>query len=68
MTKKDTVFTVDTVAHDFVFVKNGCRHLNLFLDRYNMAKSHARYIDSEGFNDLLRENKSYSYGTPSIFS
>lgn len=43
------------MAHDFFFVRKGWKHLNLFLDRYNMAESHARYTDLEGFYELLRE-------------
>ena len=39
----------------FYFFLKGWRHLNLFLNRYNMAKSYVRYIDPEGFYDLLRE-------------
>jgi hypothetical protein len=52
---KCTFFPIVILAHDFFFVKKGWRHLNFFLDRYNMAESHARYIDPEGFFDLLRE-------------
>ena len=55
MTKKGTFFQVVTVTNDFVFVKKGWRHLYLSLDRYNMDVSHAKYIDLEGFYDLLRE-------------
>ena len=44
-----------TVVHDFVFVKKGWRSLGKFLDKYQMARSHACYIDLEGFYDLLRE-------------
>lgn len=50
-----TFFLVVTIVHDFVFVRKGWKNLNLFLDRYNMAESHARFIDPEGFYDLLRE-------------
>lgn len=53
--KKGTFFPVVTRVHDFVFVRKGWKQLNLFLDRYNMVESHARFIDPEGFYDLLRE-------------
>ena len=36
-------------------MRKGWKHLNLFLDRYNMAESHARFIDLEGFYDILRD-------------
>ena len=51
---KGTFFLVVTVAHDFIFVRKGWRNLILFFNRYDMAESHARYIDKEGFYDLLR--------------
>ena len=53
--KKGTFFPVVTVVHDFFFLRKGWKHLNLFLNRYNMVESHARFIDPEGFYDLLRE-------------
>ena len=53
--KKGTFFPIFTVKNDFVFVRKGWKHLSLFLDRYNMAESHARFIDPKGFYDLLRE-------------
>ena len=52
---KGAFFPIVTMVHDFVFFKKGWRHLSLFLDRYHMDQSHARYIDLEGFYDLLRE-------------
>lgn len=52
---KGTFFSIVTLAHDFFFLKKGWRHLNLLLDRYNMAESHVRYIDPKGFYDLLRK-------------
>ena len=33
----------------------------MFLDRYNMAESHARFINPEGFYDLLRERVKASH-------
>ena len=53
--RKGTFFPIVTVAHDFVFVRKWWKHLKLFLDRYDMAESQARFIDPEGFYDLLRE-------------
>lgn len=55
MTKKGTFFPVVTMAHDFFFVRKGWKHLNLFLNRYSMVESHARYTDQEGFYELMRE-------------
>ena len=55
LNRKGTFFPIVTMAHDFVFVRKGWKNLKLFLDRYDMAESHARFIDPEGFYDLLRE-------------
>ena len=55
LSRKGTFFPIVTVAHDFVFMRKGWKNLNLFLDRYNMAESHARFIDPEGFYDILRD-------------
>lgn len=55
--RKDTFFPIVTVEHDFVFVRKGWKHLNLFLDRYNMEESHARFVDLEGSYDILRERE-----------
>ena len=55
LNRKGTFFPIVTVAHDFVFVRKGWKNLKLFLDKYDMAESHARVMDPEGFYDLLRE-------------
>ena len=52
---ESTFFLFVTVAHDFFFVRKGWKNLSLFLNRYHMVESHARYIDLEGFYDLLRK-------------
>ena len=52
---KGSFCTIAIVVHDFIFVRKGWRNLNLFLNRYHVEESHARYIDPKGFYDLLRE-------------
>ena len=64
---KGTFFSVVTLAHDFVFVRKEWRHLNLFLNKYNMVESHARYIDPKGFYDLLRERKKAKNITQQVY-
>ena len=39
----------------------------MFLDRYNMEKSHARFIDLEGFYDLLRERVKASHMVQQVY-
>ena len=64
---KSTFFLVVTLAHDFFFVRKGWRHLSLFLNRYHMAESHTRYIDPEGFFDILRERTKAKSTTQKVY-
>jgi hypothetical protein len=64
---KATFFPMVTIVHDFVFVKKGWRSLGILLDKYQMAHSHACYIDLEGFYDLLRERSKAKAYTQTVY-
>ena len=66
--KKGTFFPIITMTHDFVFVRKGWKHLSFFLDRYNMAESHAKFIDPKGFYDIKGENRNLQNGATSLLS
>ena len=51
---KGTMFLDFTSAHYFFFKKYGYRDLEIFLNKYKMAQSLARFIDPEGFYEMFR--------------
>ena len=52
--KKGTFFPQVTIVHNFVFVKKGWRHLENFLDKYQMDQSHSNFIDPKRIYELFR--------------
>lgn len=53
-----------TLAHHFVIMKGGWKHLEKYVSTFKMAQPHLRFIDLEGFYQMFRERtkaKAYSH-------